>query len=132
MDAINYSASQRAVCHEFGVEFYNSLAWSLIASSLRGEDTKSQCFHDLEAIMQHAGNLSSRLWRWRTALGVMSLGDLNEPFVARSELLKTHPLQRLYQDDDQYDGWVVSVVMHPAVLGFGSGDGRTVALVAFG
>ncbi len=75
--------------------------------------------------MQHAGELSSRLWSRRTALGVRSLRELDdEPFVARSELMKAHPLHRLYEDDDRCNGWVVGVVTHPAVLGFGSSDGK--------
>jgi hypothetical protein len=118
-----YSASQKRVCHEFAREFYDSPAKHLIEPSHKGGNADTQCFNDLESIVQHAGELSYRLWSRRTALGVLSLPELkNEPFVARSEFMKAHPLHRLYEDDDRCDGWFVSVVAHPAVLGFGSSD----------
>ncbi len=121
-----YSASQTTVCHDLAAEFYNSPAKHLIGfSNHKDGNTETQCFSDLESIVQSAGELSSRLWTRRTALGIKSLLELeNEPFVARSRLMKAHPLHRLYEDDKRCDGWAVSIVTHPAVLGFGSSDGK--------
>ncbi|KAK4152181.1 hypothetical protein C8A00DRAFT_16488 [Chaetomidium leptoderma] len=122
----NYSATQKDVCSTFANDFYNGPAQYLIKpSSRKGGDVGSQCFNELEAIVQYAGELSYRLWSRRTTLRVLSLPDLkDQPFTARSEYLKAHPLHRLYEDDDRCDGWFVSVVAHPAVLGFGSTDGK--------
>ncbi|KAH6612880.1 hypothetical protein B0J18DRAFT_441301 [Chaetomium sp. MPI-SDFR-AT-0129] len=125
----SYSAAQKTVCRNLAIDFYTSPAQHLIKPPTQpGGDAQEQdnaCLTDLEAISQHAGELSSRLWSRRTALRVKSLAELkDERFVARSELMKAHPLHRLYEDDDECDGWLVGVVTHPAVLGFGSGDGR--------
>ncbi|KAK0721913.1 hypothetical protein B0T26DRAFT_749377 [Lasiosphaeria miniovina] len=58
-------------------------------------------------------------------LGEIGLSELkNTPFSARSEVVKAHPLHRLYDDDDRCNGWSVGIVVHPAVVGFGSSDGR--------
>ena len=121
-----YTASQTAVCHKLAAEFYNSPARYLIGlSSHKGGNTETQCLNDLESVLQSAGELSSRLWTRRTVLGVKSLLELeSEPFAARSDLMKAHPLHRLYEDDNKCDGWLVSIVTHPAVLGFGSSDGK--------
>ena len=121
-----YRASQTTVCHNLATEFYNSPARHLVGlSSRKGGNTETQCLSDLDSIVQSAGELSSRLWSRRTVLGVRSLLELgNEPFVARSDLMKAHPLHRLYEDDDRCDGGFVGIVTHPAVLGFGSSDGK--------
>ncbi len=121
-----YNASQTTVCHNLATEFSYSPARHLIGlSSRKGGNTETQCFSDLESIVQSAGELSSRLWTRRTVLVVKSLLELeSEPFAARSDLMKAHPLHRLYEDDNRCDGWLVSIVTHPAVLGFGSSDGK--------
>jgi hypothetical protein len=75
--------------------------------------------------VQYAGELSHRLWSRRTFFTVLPLADLKDHhFAARSELMIAHPLHRLYEDDDQCDGWSVGVVAHPAVIGYGSSDGK--------
>ncbi len=128
--ALTYHTSQTGVCRAFGVEFYNSPVRHLIAASHKAgagdaDEPSTPCLADLDALMQQAGELASRLWSRRTALGTRSLAELSsEPFTIRSPLIKAHPLHRLYDDDARCDGWSVSVVTHPAVLGFGSGDGR--------
>ncbi len=121
-----YIACQTMVCDNLATQFFNSPAKHLIGfSSRKGGNTETQCISDLKSIVQSAGELSYRLWSRRTVLGVRSLLELkNEPFVSRSDLMKAHPLHRLYEDDKRCDGWFVSIVTHPAVLGFGSSDGK--------
>ncbi|KAK3291466.1 uncharacterized protein B0H64DRAFT_420289 [Chaetomium fimeti] len=122
----NYIASQKAVCHHFASEFYNGPAKHLIKSPTReGGNADTQCFNDLESIVQYAGELSYRLWTRRTLMSFMSLPDLyNQPFRMGSDIMKAHPLHKLYEDDGRCDGWFVGVVAHPAVLAFGSSDGK--------
>ncbi|KAK3897931.1 hypothetical protein C8A05DRAFT_38489, partial [Staphylotrichum tortipilum] len=80
---------------------------------------------DLSPLLHQAGTLSTRLWSRKTILRIQGLAQLrHERFAARSELLRAHPLHRLYDDDERCDGWAVGVVTHPAVWGYGSGDGR--------
>jgi hypothetical protein len=118
--------AQKSVCHGVASEFYNSLAKHLIKPTTRkGENIDTQCFNELQSIVQQAGELSNRLWSRRTVFSVFSLPDLmDQRFGPRSEILKAHPLHRLYEDDDQCDGWSVGVVAHPAVVGYGSSDGK--------
>jgi len=58
-------------------------------------------------------------------MATRGLADLKETtFSADSNLLRAHALHKLYdEEDDRCDGCAVSVVVHPAVLGFGSSDG---------
>jgi hypothetical protein len=122
----NYSTSQKAVCHHVAKDFFNGPAKHLIKSSDRDSgNADGQCFKDLDSIVQFAGELSYRLWTRRTAVRVMSLPDLcNIPFKVDSAFMKAHPLHRLYEDDDRCDGWFVGVVAHPAVLAYGTSDGK--------
>lgn len=118
----NHIASQKAVCRRFASEFYDSPAKHLVKSAGK---TDPQCFHDLESIVQYAGELSYRLWTRRTLTCVMSLPELcSQPFNVGSDIMKAHPLHRLYEDDDRCDGWFVSVVAHPAIVAYGSSDGK--------
>lgn len=122
----NYSASQKAICHQFASEFYGSPAKHLIKPASReGGKADTQCFDDLESILQYAGELSYRLWTRRTVACVMSLPELrNQPFKVGSDIMTAHPLHRLYEDDDRCDGWFVGVVAHPAIVAYGSSDGK--------
>ncbi|KAK3897525.1 hypothetical protein C8A05DRAFT_47901 [Staphylotrichum tortipilum] len=85
-------------------------------------------FTELESIIQHAGDLSTRLWSRKTVLRTCGLINLwGERFAARSELMRAHPLHQRFEDEGdtgKCDGWAPGIVTHPAVLGFGSGDGR--------
>lgn len=90
-----------------------------------GGNADAQCFNDLESIVQYAGELSYRLWTRRTVVRVMALPDLrNQLFKAGSDIMKAHPLHRLYEDEDRCDGWEVGVVAHPAIVAYGSSDGK--------
>ncbi|KAL2169755.1 hypothetical protein VTG60DRAFT_5651 [Thermothelomyces hinnuleus] len=121
-----YSTSQKAACRELAGVFYNSPAKHLIKPASRADwNAAAQCFNDLESIVQYAGELSFRLWSRRTTLRVLTLHELRgTPFRKGSEYMRAHPLHRLYEDDDRCDGWFVSVVAHPAVVGLGSSDGK--------
>ncbi|KAL2130640.1 hypothetical protein VTI74DRAFT_6141 [Chaetomium olivicolor] len=121
-----YSADQKAVCHGVAREFYDSPAKHLIKSSINKDgNPDTQCFNELELIVQQAGELSYRLWSRRTVLRVMSLRELQHmPYKVGYDYMKAHPLHRLYEDDDRCDGWFVSVVAHPAVLAYGTSDGK--------
>jgi hypothetical protein len=57
-------------------------------------------------------------------MSTLGLAELKDAiFSANSKLLHAHALHRPYDEDDRCDGRPVSVVVHPAVLGFGSSDG---------
>ncbi|KAK4108031.1 hypothetical protein N656DRAFT_784559 [Canariomyces notabilis] len=122
----DYSAFQKAICHQVAEEFFSGPAKHLIQSSHReSKDSDGQCFKDLDSIVQYAGDLSYRLWTRRTVVRVVSLPDLcNMPFRGNSDLMKAHPLHRLYEDEDRCDGWLIGVVAHPAVLADGTSDGK--------
>ncbi|KAL2181473.1 uncharacterized protein P884DRAFT_273981 [Thermothelomyces heterothallicus CBS 202.75] len=122
----SYRSLQKATCRELAGVFYNSPARHLIKPAGRADgEAASQCFNDLESIMQYAGELSHRLWSRRTTLRVRTLHDLRETsFREGFEYMRAHPLHRLYEDDDRCDGWFASVVTHPAVVGLGSSDGK--------
>ncbi|KAK4252160.1 hypothetical protein C7999DRAFT_10405 [Corynascus novoguineensis] len=121
-----YTTNQKAVCHELAGEFYESPVRHLIKPPSReGENAATQCLDDLASIFQYAGELSYKLWTRRTTLEISTLRDLRGvPFRMDIEYMKAHPLHRLYEDDDRCDGWFASVVAHPAVVGYGSSDGK--------
>jgi hypothetical protein len=47
-----------------------------------------------------------------------------QPFKAGSDIMQAHPLHRLYEDDVRCDGWFVGIVAHPAIVAYGSSDGK--------
>ncbi|KAL2201125.1 hypothetical protein P885DRAFT_26182 [Corynascus similis CBS 632.67] len=121
-----HTTNQKAVCQELAREFYESPVRHLVKPPCRkGGNAAAQCLEDLVSIVQYAGELSYKLWSRRTTLEILTLGNLGGvPFRMDFEYMKAHPLHRLYEDDDRCDGWFASVVTHPAVVGYGSSDGK--------
>ena len=118
--ANHYGRAQAATCRSLAEYFYTGPAAALI-KRVETEDEASRALQDLDSIVQYAGGLSSRLWSRRTALEVKCLQELRaKPFTIRSGIMKAHALHRLFSDDDDScDGQQVSLVVHPAVIGFG-------------
>lgn len=127
-EAINttnaYAAHRNAICYQYAQDFITSPIKYLFKSCATREAAE-QLFKDLKSVVQFAGELSSRLWARKTSMATRGLADLKETtFSADSNLLRAHALHKLYdEEDDRCDGCAVSVVVHPAVLGFGSSDG---------
>ncbi|KAL2156292.1 hypothetical protein VTH82DRAFT_1037 [Thermothelomyces myriococcoides] len=121
-----YRAHQNEACRELAVAFYNSPAKNLIKPASRADGSAAaQCFNELQLIMQHAGDLSHKLWSRRTTLRALTLRNLGDtPFRKWSEYTKAHPLHRLYEDDDRCNDWIISAVTHPGVVAYGGGDGE--------
>ncbi|KAL7919153.1 hypothetical protein ACQKWADRAFT_302174 [Trichoderma austrokoningii] len=123
-DMSRYNVHQEAICYNLAGKFWDGPAKHLIKAPISKEED-DQTMQDLASIVQHAGELSSRLWSRRTTLLVLGLSELkDEPFSTHSDHMKAHALHRLYDDDDKCDGWLANIVLHPAVLGFGSSDGE--------
>ncbi|KAL2164319.1 hypothetical protein VTH06DRAFT_3535 [Thermothelomyces fergusii] len=121
-----YGEFQKAVCRKHAEWFYGSPVRHLIKPAGAADgDAAAQCFTELQSIMQSAGELSHKLWSRRTTLRVLTLRDFEGVRFGKGlEHMRAHPLHRLYEDDDRCNDWLVNMVTHPAVLGFGSGDGK--------
>lgn len=118
----DHLSSREAACYASAMEFVDSPARYLVKPSPLGD---SSLFEELLSVVQFAGKLSTKMWSRRTTLRVLGLSDLRDvPFSSRLEVVRAHPLHRLFDDDDKCDGWPIGIVVHPAVLGFGTSDGR--------
>ncbi|RYO94326.1 hypothetical protein DL766_000603 [Monosporascus sp. MC13-8B] len=120
--ANRYGTAQVSTCRNLAEDFYTGPAAALIKRG-ETEDEANRTLQDLDSITQYAGGLSSRLWSRRTALEVKGLPELMaKPFTIRSGIMNAHALHRLFSEaDDSCDGRLVSIVVHPAVIGFGGG-----------
>lgn len=91
------------------------------------DDTRSQKFIDeLTQLFVHAGQLSLRLWCQRPIYRCQYLPGLaQEAFLTSSEILQPHPLHQ-HSDplDTALDGKLPKIVVHPAVLSFGTHEGE--------
>jgi hypothetical protein len=118
--ANRYETAQVTTCRNLAEDFYTGPAAALI-KCIETEDEANPTLRDLDSIVQYAGGLSSRLWSRRTVLKVKGLPELRaQPFTIRSGIMNAHALHRLFsEDDDSCDGRLVSIVVHPAVIGFG-------------
>ncbi|KAK3374125.1 hypothetical protein B0T24DRAFT_528292 [Lasiosphaeria ovina] len=105
--------------------FFDSPAKHLIRPSAFSPDNFSQTCSDMDSLVQQAALISFKLWSRRTALYLLGLPDLKDKsFSVVSDFMKAHPLHRLHDDDDKCNGFSVIIVTQPAVIGYGSSDGR--------
>ena len=119
----SYEACRMTTCHGFTVMFCNGPAKHLLNSMDEGAE---RILQELESVTQYAGEISHRLWSRRTVTQVLGLPELkDQPFFVHSDVMKAHALHLLDDDDDDScDGKLVNLVVHPAVVGYGSSDGE--------
>ncbi|KAK0654926.1 hypothetical protein B0T16DRAFT_314540 [Cercophora newfieldiana] len=119
-----FANHRRTICYHYAHSLYSSPMKHLLKPTATREEAE-EVFKSLELIVQSAGELSGRLWSRKTSLSTQGLTELKDtPFKAGSKMLKAHALHKLYdEEDDRCDGFAVRVVVHPAVLGYGSSDG---------
>ena len=79
----------------------------------------------LEGIYHEAATLSYRLWTQRTNLKCFTLQELKrKPFDADSKYLTPHSLVRYDDYEDQLKGKPITLIVHPLLLAFGTGEGE--------
>ncbi|KAK4560612.1 hypothetical protein LTR86_005190 [Recurvomyces mirabilis] len=88
--------------------------------------TKDGFRKTLTQLFEDAGRMAMRLWTQRTAIKCSSLPDLRkEPFAVDSTLMQAHNLHKLDDPKDhRLDGKRIKLVVHPAVLRYGTHDGE--------
>jgi hypothetical protein len=79
----------------------------------------------LRTIMEHAGEISYKLWTQRSYVVCYGLAILLSPFNHASDYLKAHSFHGgdLFEDEKALDGWKVLLVTHPAVVVHGDSRG---------
>ncbi|KAE9364640.1 hypothetical protein N431DRAFT_497102 [Stipitochalara longipes BDJ] len=77
-------------------------------------------------IYQETGTLSYSLWTQKTTLTCHStLSEMGpRTFDAKSKYLKPHPLVNYDDHDDKLKGKPITLIVHPLIQAFGTGDGK--------
>ena len=92
------------------------------------QETRGACFRDLVVVMASAARLARDLSTQRTNVQMRGLRELRGvPFKVDSGLMEAHRLHKLdVEEDERYglDGSRVMVVVHPAVVAYGTDEGE--------
>jgi len=110
------------VCRSHASRFVNPATQPLLQKM--EESTRDQFLKELSNLFANAGHLSFRLWTQRPSIALRDLSNLpTRTFNANSEYLEAHALHK-HDDpkDPRLDGMKTKVVVHPAVLAYGTHD----------
>jgi hypothetical protein len=86
---------------------------------------ETQAVAELEHIFQFAVRMAHKLWLRRSSLEIRTLDELPQNFKFDEALLRPHSLhiKALTDDAVAFDGHIIQLVVHPAILVRGKSDG---------
>ena len=113
-------------CLRAARSFEKSPVAALLNVKFMESATKDAFRTTLVKLFEDAGRMAMRLWTQRTEIRCWYLADLRkEAFAVDSTLMQAHNLHKLDDPKDhRMDGKRIKLVVHPAVLRYGSHDGE--------
>lgn len=114
----------RKFCDHVDSDFRKGYA-RLLLKPLEFNEEKADRARRLREILMTAAALAASLWTQRSSPCCMNIREIMSKdmlFNIRSPVLQAHPLHRLDDDDNDYDGKRVLMVVKPALLAFNEDD----------